>query len=131
MEELEQRLREKINWQLRLTEYDRKFAYVDWGQVRRVLEHLFPQISSIVVQLVEERECLIEELEESNRELKAKLNQLSFRNNAQRDGQIVEFYKQGRSRGQIAREVGMSKWGVSKALIRLGVNSVDHVERPG
>lgn len=128
MKELEQRLREKINWQLRLIEYDRKFAYVDWGQVRRVIQQLIPTVANLVVQLMEEKEDLIKELEESNRELKAKLNQLSFSNNAQRDQRIRELYKQGLPKTQIARNVGMSRQGLYKALRRLGADSVNSID---
>ena len=43
-------------------EYDRKYAYVDWSQVRRILEHLITKIANLIIQLVEEKEELIEEL---------------------------------------------------------------------
>ena len=110
MEELEQRLRAKLQWELRLIEYDRKFAYVDWGHVRRVIQQLIPTVATLVIQLIEGKELLIKELEETNRQLSTKFNQLSYGNNPQRDGKIVELYKQGWSRGRIAREIGMSKW---------------------
>ena len=111
-------------WQLTFMERDRECMYTDWGQARRGIErHLLPKIANLIIQLMEEKEETIRELEESNRKLSAKLN-LRTGNNPERDQRIRELYKQGLSRGQIAKEVSMSKWGVSKALRRLGVNSV-------
>jgi DNA-binding NarL/FixJ family response regulator len=40
--------------------------------------------------------------------------------NRDRDEKILELYRQGRSRKAIGRELGMSAWGISKALKRLG-----------
>ena len=90
---------------------------VEWSLVRPAMEqHLIFPVISLMTQLIEENESVI-------RQLQAKLNQ-RIGSNPERDQRIVELYKQGLSRGQIAREVEMSKWGVSKALRRLGVNSV-------
>ena len=111
-------------------ERDREFVFVDWSQARRGIErHLLPEIANLIIQLIEEKEEIIRELEESNRKLSAKLN-LRTGNNSERDQRIRELYKQGLSRGVIAKEVSMSKWGVSKALKRLGVSTrVDGVEK--
>ena len=122
MEEIEGKLRQVLYWQLTFMERDRECVYVDWSQARRGIErHLLPKIANLIVQLMEEKEGIIRELEEENRKLSAKLN-LRTGNNPERDQRIRELYKQGLSRGQIAKEVSMSKWGVSKALRRLSVN---------
>ena len=125
MEEIEQRLRQTLQQQLMLLEYGRKHPGMDWSQVRRIMESLIPAITNLIAQLMEEKEGLIRELEEFDRQLRAKLNQTTFGNDPMRDNEIVELYKQGLSRGRIAKAVGMSKPGVSKALRRLGVNSVN------
>src|SRR3990172_390249 len=124
MKEIKEKLKQILYWQLTFMERDRECMYTDWGQARRGIErHLLPKIANLIIQLMEEKEETIRELEESNRKLSAKLN-LRTGNNPERDQRIRELYKQGLSRGQIAKEVSMSKWGVSKALRRLGVNSV-------
>lgn len=121
MEEIEEKVRQVLHQKLFLLEYGRRNPFItEWKEIRQVVESLIPTITGLVN---EERDGI--------RKLQAKLNQLYFSNNPERDQRMLELYKQGLSRGQIAREVGMSKWGVSKALIRLGVNSVDRVERPG
>ena len=61
-------------------------------------------------------------LEKENIHLKTSMNQFSFRNHLGRDRRMTELFKLGYSRGKIAKEVGMTKWGVSKALRRLRVN---------
>ena len=130
MEEIEEKLKQVLYWQLTFMERDRECVYVDWSQARRGIErHLLPEIVNLIIQLMEEKEEIIRELEEANRKLSAKLN-LRTGNNSERDQRIGELYKQGLSRGQIARTVGMTKWGVSKALKRLGVSTrVDGVEK--
>ncbi len=124
MEDIEQKLKQVIYTQLFVAERKRLYNYaiMDWGLVRCALEqYLVPSLINLVVQLIEEKEESISELQESNIKLSAKLN-LHTGSNPERGHRIVEFHKQGLSRGQIAKEVGMSKWGVSKALKRLGVN---------
>lgn len=77
---------------------------MDWIALERiVVQELVPYISNQLSEILKEKE-------ESNRKLKAKLNQLSFGNDPERDKGIVELYKQGLSRGKIAKVVGMSKW---------------------
>ena len=116
MEHVKQRLGVTLQQQLRVLEHSRRYPYTDWSIVRRIMEqHLLPEIVHVVGQLLAEQE-------ESNRKLQAKLNMLTFGNSADRDERIVELYRQGMSRGSIAKEVSMSKWGVSKALRRLSVN---------
>jgi len=87
---------------------------MDWPALERIiLEQLAPGISNFISEILEEER-------ESTRKLQAKLNQLSFGNEPDRDKRIVELHNQGLSRGKIAKAVGTSKWGVSKALRRLG-----------
>ena len=120
MGDIEEKLKQILYWQLMFMERDREYVCVDWGQARRGIErHLLPKIANLIVQLMEEKEGIIRELQESNRKLSATLN-LRNGNNPERDQSIRELYKQGLSRGHIAKEVSMSKWGVSKALRRLG-----------
>ena len=121
MEEIKEKLRQILYWQLRFMERDRECMYTDWGQARRGIErHLLPKIANLIVQLMEEKEEVI-------RELQAELNQLSFGNDPARDQLIIELSKQGLPKAQIARIVEMSRQGLYKALRRLGVDSVNSV----
>src|SRR3990172_12651117 len=122
MEEIKEKLRQILYWQLRFMERDRECMYTDWGQARRGIErHLLPNIANLIVQLVEEKE-------ETIRELQAELNQLSFGNDPARDQLIIELSKQGLPKAQIARIVEMSRQGLYKALRRLGVYSVNSID---
>lgn len=125
MKEMEQRLRQTLQQQLMLIEQSRRYPFADFSLIRRIAESLNPAIANLIAQLIEGKEGLIRELETDNRKLKAKLNQMTFGNDPMRDNEILELYKQGLSRGRIAKAVGMSKPGVTKALKRLGVNSGD------
>jgi hypothetical protein len=89
---------------------------LEWNHVTFILEN---EILPIIYEAVLAR---FEVLELKNKQLNARLNQLSFSNDPGRDRRILELFKLGYSRGRIAKEVRMSKWGVSKALRRLGVN---------
>src|SRR3989337_3815960 len=119
MEEIKEKLKQILYWQLTFMERDRECMYTDWGQARRGIErHLLPKIANLIVQLMEEKEEVI-------RELQAELNQLSFGNDPARDQLIIELSKQGLPKAQIARMVEMSRQGLYKALRRLGVDSVN------
>jgi len=89
---------------------------LEWNHVTHIVEK---EILPILFELVDEQ---FDTLTGEVSRLQTKINQVSFRNDPERDGRIIELFKIGYSRGRIAREVGMSKWGVSKALRRLGVN---------
>jgi len=114
METLEHIINQKLHRQLQLIQNKRLYPFMDWGVLERIVnEQLLPSISNVISEALKEKE-------EANRILRARLNQLKFGNDPERDKRIVELFNQGLSRGQIAKEVGMSKWGVSKALKRLG-----------
>jgi hypothetical protein len=89
---------------------------LEWNHVTLIIEN---EILPIIHEAFLAR---YDVLEEENKQLRSKLNQLSFRNDPERDKRMIEFFKLGYSRGMIAKELTMSKWGVSKALRRLGVN---------
>jgi hypothetical protein len=79
---------------------------------RIVLEQVAPGISNLISEILEEERG-------STRKLQAKLNQLTFGTEPDRDQRMVELHNLGLSRGKIAKPVGTSKWGVSKTLERL------------
>ena len=121
MEDIKEKLKQILYWQLRFMERDRECMYTDWGQARRGIErHLLPKIANLIVQVMEEKEEII-------RKLQAELNQLSFGNDPARDQLIIELSKQGLPKAQIARTVEMSRQGLYKALRRLGVDIVNSV----
>ena len=121
MTEIGEKLKQVLYWQLTFMERDRECMYTDWGQARRGIErHLLPKIANLIVQVMEEKEEII-------RKLQAELNQLSFGNDPARDQLIIELSKQGLPKAQIARNVGMSRQGLYKALRRLVVGSVNSV----
>lgn len=78
-------------------------------------------ITSMVSEIEKEKQSLIESLEEENKKLHCLVNQLSFRSDPARDGQLLQLQEMGLSKKQIGKRLGMSAWGVSKALRRLGV----------
>ena len=122
MEDVKEKLKQILYWQLRFMERDRECMYTDWGQARRGIErHLLPKIANLIVQVMEEKEEII-------RKLQAELNQLSFGNDPARDQLIIELSKQGLPKAQIARIVEMSRQGLYKALRRLGVGSVNSID---
>ena len=89
---------------------------LEWKHVSHIVEM---EILPILFELFDHE---FDRLKKSQYKLQAKINQLSFGKDPERDKRIIELFKLRYSRGMIAREVGMSKWGVSKALRRLGVN---------
>lgn len=86
-------------------EYDLKFAYVDWGQIRRVIEQLIPTVTNIVIRLIGEKESLIKELEESNMQLRVKLNQMTITGKETKDNRVVRtsnvLYRAQETRGSM------------------------------
>lgn len=116
MKHLDPQTKEKLETELMLVGYKYQNYLMEWVHVKNIIEkELLPQISNIYQEE-------IDELRNKNNRLRAELNQLSFSNDPGRDQKIVELFKLGQTRSKIAKEVGMSKWGVSKALRRLGVN---------
>lgn len=113
---LDQRTLEKISSDLRQTGYKYMNNLLEWNHVALILER------EILPNIFEAIENELEALNRNQSILQAKINELSFKNDPQRDKKMIELFKVGYSRGRIAKEVGMSKWGVSKALRRLGVN---------
>ena len=117
MEAIEEKVKEALHQKLLILEYSRRNPYVtEWKEIRQVVDSLIPTITRL---LNEERE--------ETRKLQAELNQLSFGNDPARDQLIIELSKQGLPKAQIARNVGMSRQGLYKALSRLGVGSVNSV----
>ena len=79
MEDIKEKLKQILYWQLLFMERDRECMYTDWGQARRGIErHLLPKIANLIVQLMKEKEETIRELDEENRKLHNQLNMLSF-----------------------------------------------------
>jgi len=116
MNRIDQGVLEKIKIEIKQVGYKYLNSYLEWGHVVQILDH---EILPIVLRVFED-EYHTEVV--SQRESLTKMNKLAFRNDPERDRTITELYNAGYSRGKIAKEVGMSKWGVSKALRRLGVN---------
>lgn len=116
MDNLEEKIRRLVSYQLNVLEHDQRCRNIEWSFLRQPLQDiLIEPLISLVLQFMKERE-------EENKRLKSQLNQLSFQNDPNRDKKILELTRKGLSRRSIGREVQMSPWGVSKALRRLGVN---------
>jgi predicted transcriptional regulator len=116
MRKLDQSVLENINREIRQIGYKYMNNLLDWNHVTMILE------KEILPNIYEAIENEFEALNRNQLTLQAKINELSFKNDPQRDKKMIELFKAGHSRAMIAKEVGMSKWGVSKALRRLGVN---------
>lgn len=116
MSKIDPAILDQIRTELRQIGYRYINNLLEWNHVTFILEN---EILPIIYEAVLAR---FEVLEQENKQLKARFNQLSFSNDSGRDKRMLELFKLGYSRGRIAKEVGMSKWGVSKALRRLGVN---------
>jgi hypothetical protein len=102
-------LQQLIRFGFRNLEYDQQTRNVEWSRIRGSVQKLL--LDPIILEL--------KKLEEENRSLKSKLNQLSFKNIPERDNKIIELYERRFSKAQIAKLVGMSKWGITLALRRL------------
>ncbi len=116
MRKLDERVLENINREIRQIGYKYINSLLDWNHVTLILE------KEILPNIIETIGNEFETLNRNQLTLQAKINELSFKNDPERDSKMIELFKVGYSRGKIAKEVGMSKWGVSKALRRLGVN---------
>jgi len=119
MKNLNPKIIEKFSIELQQIGYKYRNNLLEWNHVKYILER---EMLPILFELIDDE---FEILKKNQIKLQAKLNQLSFRSDIDRDKRIIELYKEGYSRGKISKKVGMSKWGVSKALRRLGVNPVD------
>ncbi len=116
MSKIDPTILERFHAEFRQIGYKYMNNLLEWNHVTFILENeILPIIYNAVM-------TQYELLEQENKQLKARVNQLSFGNDPGRDRRMIELFKLGYSRGRIAKEVGMSKWGVSKALRRLGVN---------
>lgn len=116
MSKIDPAILDQFRIELRQLGYKYMNNLLEWNHVTFILENeILPIIYKGVM-------AQFELLEQENKQLKARINQLSFGNDPGRDRRMIELFKAGYSRGRIAKEVGMSKWGVSKALQRLGVN---------
>lgn len=112
---IDQRVLDKIKIELKQIGYKYLNRYLEWSHVIHILDH---EILPLILQTFENE---YQAENRRQREIIARINQFSFRNDPARDRKITELFNAGYSRGKIAKEVGMSKWGVSKALRRLGV----------
>ncbi len=119
MENIQQKVRQKIEQTL-----SQQCGAVKREQIMAQLEGLsiIHAITSMVTEIEKEKQALIDSLKEENKKLHSIVNQLSFRSNPTKDGQLLQLYELGLSKKQIGKQVGISVWGVSKALRRLGVN---------
>ncbi len=116
MSKIDAAIMDQFRMELQQLGYKYRNNLLEWNHVTYILEN---ELLPIIYEWVLDQ---LETLEQENKQLKARINQLSFGNDPERDRRMIELFKVGYSRGQIAKEVGMSKWGVSKALQRLGVN---------
>jgi hypothetical protein len=125
MENIFQKVREKIEWIL-----NQQCGGVKREQIMAQLEVLSvtPSIISLVGEIEKEKRDTIEQIQEENRRLHGRLNMLSFGMDSLRDEQILKLNSQGLSLRKIAKEVQMTPSGVSKALQRVGIYSVDGVK---
>lgn len=115
MKTLDPEIVERLTLELKQLRYKHGNNLFEWSHINYILDK---DILPVIHVLIRER---IENLELENKELRSRINQLSFGNNPERDKKITELFNSGFSMGKIAQAVGMSKWGVSKALCRLGV----------
>lgn len=124
MENIEKKVRQKIEWIL-----NQQCGGVKREQRMAQLAGLsiICAITSMVSGIEKEKQALIDSLQEENKALHSQLNQLSFRSDPARDRQLLQLQKMGLFRKQIGKRLGMSAWGLSKALRWIGVNSVDRV----
>ena len=116
MSYLDPRILDKFSMELQQIGYKYRNNLLEWNHVNHILEN---EILPTLFELIGEE---FETLKKDQLKLQAKINQLSFSNNPERDRRMIELHNLGLSRAKIAKEVGMTKWGVSKALRRLGVN---------
>ncbi len=121
MENIQQKVRQQIEWIL-----NQQCGAVKREQIMAQLEgfNVIYAITSLVADIEEEKQDLIKQLQDENRRLKAKVNQLSFSNDSERDKKVIELYKKGLPKTEIAKQTGLSRPGLYKTLRRLGVNGL-------
>jgi DNA-binding phage protein len=121
MENIGQKVRQKIEWIL-----SQQCGAVKREQIMAQLEgfNVFYAITSLVADIEKEKQAQIQQLLDENRRLKAKVNQLSFCNDSERDKKVMELYKKGLTKTEIAKQTGLSRPGLYKTLRRLGVNGL-------
>ena len=106
--ELEQRLKDIIEWQLRLLEQKTQHS-IEWSQFRHVVQNelVNPIISTVVESF--------RDLENENKRLSARLSISTLSANG-RNQRIIDLRQKGLSLRQIGREVGLNQEGVNKIL---------------
>jgi hypothetical protein len=121
MENIQKKVRQKIEWIL-----SQQCGAVKREQIMTQLEGLnvFYAITALVADIENEKQILIQQLQDENRRLKAKVNQLSFSNDSERDKKVIELFKKGLPKTEIAKWTGLSRPGLYKTLRRLGVNGL-------
>jgi DNA-binding phage protein len=121
MENIGQKVRQKIEWIL-----SQQCGAVKREQIMAQLEgfNVFYAITNLVADIEKEKQAQIQQLLDENRRLKAKVNQLSFCNDSERDKKVMELYKKGLTKTEIAKQTGLSRPGLYKTLRRLGVNGL-------
>jgi DNA invertase Pin-like site-specific DNA recombinase len=121
MENIQQKVRQKIEEII-----SQQRGGMKREQIMAQLEgfNVFYAITSLVAEIEKEKQDLIEQLQDENRRLKAKVNQLSFCNDSERDKKVIELYQKGLPKTEIAKQTGLSRPGLYKTLRRLGVNGL-------
>jgi DNA-binding phage protein len=121
MENIGQKVRQKIEWIL-----SQQCGAVKREQIMAQLEgfNVFYAITSLVADIEKEKQYMIQQLQEENRRLKAMVKHLSFCNDSERDKKVIELYKKGLPKTEIAKQTGLSRPGLYKTLRRLGVNGL-------
>jgi hypothetical protein len=111
MENIQQKNRQQVEGIL-----SQQCSGVKREQIMAQLEGLsiIPSIIDLVGEIEEEKQDIIQQLQGENRRLHSQLNQFSFGSNPDRDERIIRLCKQGLTREQMAKQVGMLKWGVIK-----------------
>ena len=99
--------KERIERQIELLRYDKRLAFVEWSVFRPIFERT---VLNLLQPIIEEKEKVINELQQENRRLQGQLN-MRLGKDPERDRKIAALHKKGLSNAKIARAVGMSKWG--------------------
>ncbi len=121
MENIQQKVIQKIEQTL-----SQQCGGVKREQIMTQLEGLsvFYAITSFIAEIEKEKQDLLKQLRDENQRLKAKVNQLSFCNDSERDNKVIELYEKGLPKTEIATQTGLSRPGLYKTLRRLGVNGL-------
>lgn len=85
---------------------------------------VFQSIISLVSEIKVEKQIPIRQLQDENRRLKTKVNQLTFCNDSETDKKVIELYKKGLPKTELAKKTGLSRPGLYKTLRTLDVNGL-------